>query len=90
MSYKVFVYSHALKHGLTESEIRSAWNNAIEVAQRERDDGEFDWVAIGAGCNGRLIEMVTVHGEAGFLIFHANTPPTPRALQELGLTRRKR
>ena len=85
---QVFIHPHATKHGLTEEQILHAWVNAVEVARREGDDGIIDYVAIGFDQNGRPIEMTANWNVAGFLIYHANTPPTARTFSELGLTRR--
>ena len=84
----VFIHPHATKLGLTEKQILHAWTNAIEVARRDGNDGVIDYVAIGFDQDGRPIEMTANWKPAGFLIYHANTPPTPRAFEELGLTRR--
>ena len=53
------------------------------------DTDAVDYIAIGADSNGRLIEMVARATEDGeWVIFHAFTPPTKKALRELGMTRR--
>ena len=85
---KVFIHPNATKHGLAEEQILHAWYNAIEVVRRDRHDGLIDYVAIGFEQNGRPIEMTARRKPAGFLIYHANTPPTLRAFKELGLTGR--
>ena len=51
-------------------------------------DEVVDYVAIGFDMSGCPIEMTAREKGFGILIFHANTPPTPRALRELGLTGR--
>jgi hypothetical protein len=84
----IFVHSHATRHGLTTDQIRHAWENAIEVARRENEDDTVDYVAIGFDQDGRPIEMTAARNAAGFLIYHANTPLTPQAFRELGLTGR--
>ena len=43
------------------------------------------FVSIGFDQHGRAIEMTGRKKPFGVLIFHANTPPTTRALKELGL-----
>ena len=85
---QVFIHPHATRHGLTEEQILHAWRNAVEVVRREGDDGVVDYVAIGFDQDGHPIEMTADWKLAGYLIYHANTPPTPRAFRELGLTRR--
>ncbi|MDR1184036.1 MAG: hypothetical protein LBK67_04495 [Coriobacteriales bacterium] len=83
---QIFVHSHARKHGITKDQIIHAWTNAIEVARREGKDGSIDYVAIGFDQNGKAIEMTAARNAVGFLVYHANTPPTARALRELGLS----
>ena len=85
---QVYVHPHATKHGLAKEQILHAWKNAVEVARREGNDGVNDYVAIGFDQSGRPIEMTARWSLVGFLIYHANTPPTPRAFRELGLTER--
>ncbi|MDR3053341.1 MAG: hypothetical protein LBU48_05730 [Coriobacteriales bacterium] len=85
---RILVFEHALKHGLTEDQILHAWRNAFETATINRIDGAIDQVAIGFDQNGRAIEMTARLKPFGLLIYHANTPPTPRTLKELGLTGR--
>jgi len=84
----IFIHPHATRHGLPEEQILHAWKNAIEVARHDRDDGIIDYIAIGFDQNGRSIEMTARKKSFGVLIYHANTPPTPRAFKELGLIRR--
>lgn len=85
----VLIYEHALKHGLKEEQILHAWRDAIETARIERDGGAVDYVAVGFDQGGRAIEMTGRLKAFGILVYHANTPPTPRTLTELGLTRRR-
>ena len=82
---QVLVLEHALKHGLDEKQILHAWRNAFASATIVRDDGMTDLVTIGFDQNGRPIEMTARKKPYGLLIYHAKTPPTPRAFRELGL-----
>lgn len=81
----LFVHEHALVHGLSEKQVLHAWQHAVAVARRGCESGEVDFVAIGFDQHGRAIEMTGRKKAFGVLIFHANTPPTARALRELGL-----
>ena len=85
---QVYIHPHATKHGLSKEQIRHAWENAVEVARRDRSDGITDYVAIGFDQSGRPLEMTARRKRAGFLIYHAKTPPTPRTFKELGLAGR--
>ena len=88
---QIYVMKRALKHGLTENQVLQAWRNHIGVIARiERSDGGVDRKTIGFSDDGRAIEITAREKGFDFLIYHANTPPTPRALRELGLQRRKR
>ena len=82
---QVYVHGHATKHGLSTNQVRHAWINAVAMARRDNVDGTQDYVAIGFDQSGRPIEMVAAKNQNGFLVFHANTPPTARAFRELGL-----
>ena len=82
---QILIFEHALRHGLSEEQITHAWRNAFASATIVRDTGITDIVAIGFDQNGNAIEMTARMKPFGLLIYHANTPPTPRAFKELGL-----
>ena len=84
---EIIVAEHALRHGLTESEIVYAWENFIRK-QRRKSPNETQVAAIGYDRKGRLIQMVAVDIPSGVLIYHAMTPPTAKVLIELGFARR--
>lgn len=85
----VVLLERALKHGLTEEQVLQAWQNHIgRVLRLERDDGEIDYKTIGFSNSGQVIEVTARAKPFGFLIYHANTPPTERAFRELELKRR--
>ena len=70
---------------LSEADVLSAWANAHWYATRYTGDKDAE-IAIGADANGRLLEMVAAEDDEGNLVvFHANTPPTKKFMQELGL-----
>ncbi len=78
----------AKKHGLTEDQILQAWENHIGIVLRiERSDGFVDHKTIGFSNDGKAIELTARIKPFGFLIYHANTPPSERALREFGLGR---
>ena len=82
----VMVAEHALKHGLTESEILHAWENYVKMQQRPAPSEEYV-AAIGCTQSGDMAQMVAVIVEDGYLIIHAMTPPTTKVLKELGMAR---
>lgn len=80
----VIVDEHAYKHGLQEEDIRYAWEHFIRLQHRGAPN-EGQVLAVGSDRRGRLVQMVAVERSFGTLIFHAMTPPTTKALIELGL-----
>lgn len=57
------------------------------IRYRQRDTGE--WLAVGTDSCNRLIELVYLYDEDEdfFLVYHGMTPPSGKALRELGLER---
>ena len=83
----VYVAEHAYKHGLTEEQIRYAWDNFIKKMYRGApNEGEI--VCVGYDKSGVMMQLVAVEKSFGVLIFHAMRPPTQKALDELGLLKR--
>ena len=82
----LIIAEHALKHGLTESEILHAWNNYVRMQQRPAPNEEYV-AAIGYTQSGDMVQMVAVIVEDGYLVIHAMTPPTTKVLKELGMAR---
>ena len=71
---------------LSEDDVKSAWNNAIQYAERTTDDLDAPLlVAVGSDSRDRLLELVAVAGEESIHIFHAMTPPSKKTLEELGV-----
>lgn len=80
---------HALKHGLTEEEVRFAWDTPIVCRQRSGENDPPIWIAIGMLQDGRLAELVALEDNQGrWHVFHAFVPPTKKFLKELGMGRR--
>ncbi|WP_315583315.1 hypothetical protein [Actinomyces viscosus] len=71
---------------LTERDVLAAWQHTIEFIHRADTD---QWVAIGPAPDGRMVEMVAVHGSNGWLIYHAMTPPTRKTTSEIRAARRR-
>ena len=85
---ELLVMQRALKHGLSEEQIEHAWRNAVDFLRIDLEDGGVVIKAIGFDASGRGIEISAREKEFGMIVFHANTPPTSRALREFGLSRR--
>ena len=73
-------------HGLSESEVRYAWENSLRKQHRPAPNEDYA-AAIGVTQTGELVQMVAVQNEKGYLVFHAMKPPTDKVLKELGLAR---
>lgn len=80
--------AHTLKHGLTEDEIRQAWDTPIACRQRNREDDPPIWIAIGVLPDGRMAELIALENSSGqWVVLHAMTPPTKKFMRELGMRR---
>ncbi len=68
---------------LTKKDVHLAWKNALASIPR-LDSRSLEYLAVGADSKGRLIEMVGRLAPNGdWVIWHAFTPPTKKALKEL-------
>ena len=74
---------------LDEEDIRHAWENAFYEALRPDSPNFPEYLWIGADGAGREVEMVGVPTRDGWLIYHANTPPSKRTLNEVRRARRR-
>ena len=84
MRQKLIILGCAKKHGLTEADIRCAWNNAIAVRMRETD-GPCHYAIAGPDKHQRLVEMLAVQQlDGSFVVYHA-MKLTPKMAAELGL-----
>lgn len=81
------VADHALKHGVSEDDIRYAWSNFVRKRYRGAPN-EGEVVAVGYDTKGRFLQIVAAERPYGTVIFHAMQPPTMKVLIELGLVRR--
>ena len=69
---------------LKDEDVESAFRNIFSQALRSLEERE-EYMAIGSDSNGRLIEIVyRSDPEGNVIIYHAFTPPTKKALAELG------
>ena len=83
----IYFSAHAFKHGLTEEQIRFAWDNFVRKQHRNVPQ-EDEIIAVGYDREGSFIEIVAINGAAGVLVYHATVPPTSKFLKEIGLLRR--
>ena len=72
---EVVVDPHALKHGLSEEEVRHAWCTPIACRQRGGECDPPTWVAIGVLPDERMAELVALEDSQGrWHVFHAMVP----------------
>lgn len=71
MDGNVIIIPCALKHGLSEEDIRCAWRNAKAVRMRNFDIPSI-YAAAGPDTKGNLIELLLAEQEDGsFIAYHA-------------------
>lgn len=74
---------------INDDDVKSAFCNIFAQVYRSKDGAE-EYMAIGSDLNGRLLEMVYRLDSQGIaIVYHAFTPPTNKALRELGMIERK-
>lgn len=85
----IAIHPHALKHGLTETDITSAWNSAFAWFRRDLENGGIDYVLIGLDRRNRFMELIARYcsEQNGYIIFHSLVPPTHKVLREIGIDR---
>ena len=72
---------------ILDTDVLSAWKNAISVVLRATNEKDF-LVMVGADSKGRLLELVATEENDGSLrVFHAMTPPSTKTLKEVGILR---
>lgn len=72
----VVVLESALKHGLSEDDVRNAWENVQEYRTLEERGWPPHYMAIGFLQNGRSVEMIAYSEDLNWFIFHAMCPVT--------------
>ena len=91
MGQEVYVHPRVSERHpeLSEQDVIDAWDSCIRSVPRlDREPEEY--LAVGMDGHGRLVEMIARRtSDSTFLIFHAFTPPTRKALFELGMTKRR-
>ncbi len=74
---------------ITEEDVVLAWQSCIRSVPRLDKESE-EYIAIGTDNKGRLIEMIARRISLDeYIIFHAFTPPTNKALRELRMIPRR-
>ena len=83
------IHPHAFKHGLTETDIESAWTCAFAWFRRDLENGGIDYVLVGLDGRSRLMELIARYcpEQDGCIVLHAQTPPTRKVLREIGIVR---
>lgn len=78
----VYVIESALKHGLSEDDIVSAWENVFEYVRCRHKKMPPHYMALGTLQNGRTVELVAFSTGLDWYVFHAMTPPTAGFMHE--------
>ena len=78
----IIVYPSALKHGLTEEEVISAWEHVFEYKMREGDHFPPHYLGLGVLPDERVVELVALSDGYDWYIFHAMCPPTRGFMHE--------
>ena len=74
---------------LSESDIKHAWLNSYYEALRVDGTNFPEYLWLGQDESGRDIEMVGTLTTDGYLIYHANTPPSKRTKKEVEKSKRR-
>ena len=85
----IAIHPHALKHGLTETDITCAWTSVFAWFRRDLENGGIDYVLVGLDGRSRLMELIARYcpNRDGYIIYHALVPPTHKVLREIGVDR---
>lgn len=78
----VYVIESALRHGLSEAEVESAWENVFEYVRCRHGKQPPHYMALGSLPGGRTVELVAFSTGFDWYVFHAMTPPTPGFMHE--------
>ena len=71
MEGETIILPRALKHGLSEDDIRCAWRNATAVRRRNFDIPCI-YAAAGPDVSGNLVELLLAEQEdRAFIVYHA-------------------
>ena len=72
------IIDSSLRHGLTEEDIRSAWNAVIEdsIVQIRHDKQPPHYMMIGILPNGATVELIAFSDGLDWYVFHTKTPLT--------------
>ena len=69
---------------ITKQDVVDAWDSCIRYVPRVNRDG-LEYIAVGVDSKGRLLELIAREVGGEWLVYHAFTPPTKKALRELGM-----
>lgn len=78
----VYVIESALKHGLSEGEVVSAWENVFEYVRCRQDRMPPHYMGLSTLANGTTVELIAFSTGLDWYVFHAMTPPTQGFLHE--------
>lgn len=75
---------HRKHPDILEEDVLYAWNHIIKWIYRFGKE-PVDIVAIGVDSKSRLMELIAVEDDDGFLIYHAVVPATDNIIREIGI-----
>lgn len=70
----IAIHPHALKHGLTETDITCAWNSAFAWFRRDLENGGIDYVLVGLDGRSRLMELIARYCSKSRWLYHLPRP----------------
>ena len=80
------IEEQALRYGLSEEEVRYAWQATIAYRQRNAENEPPVWVVVGMMPNGQLAELAGLEDAHGdWRVFYAKAPATQKVQNDLEL-----
>ena len=84
LSLDIRILQNALKHGLTEQDIRHAIKNTICIKYKQNERGNLIRLSIGLLKNGQTCELISyVNIEHNIVVFHAMCPARNAFVKEV-------
>lgn len=75
---------HRKHPNITDEEVLFAWEHIIKWVHK-LDTELADIVAIGVDSKARLMELIAVEDNDGYMIYHAFVPATDNIIREVGI-----
>ena len=72
----VVVLESAMKHGMSEDDVRTAWENVQEYRTLTERGWPPHYMAVGFLSNGKSVELIAYSEGLDWFVFHAMSPVT--------------